>query len=118
MQPLKVVPADVHTYGNRHSDVAEQVQAACCADGPVVAAMPEGYGPIGAVFTAAVVEFEATIKTAGTQISSDYQDMSTKLHTTAGMYVTNDAANAATVRSAASGTYVHTADPASAVRSV
>lgn len=95
MQPLQVVPADVKAFGEGHSEVAGQVETASFAADAAVASMADSYGSVGAVFTAAVAQFNASLKACSRQLSNDYRVMAAASRTTADGYTTVDEANGA-----------------------
>jgi Excreted virulence factor EspC, type VII ESX diderm len=99
---LKVVPADLAASSDRHREVACQIDSALDTDAPVVAAMPAAYGTVGAVFTAAIDDFEAGVTRTGSALACDYRRMSEALNMASASYLGVDqASEVAVARSAA-----------------
>jgi Excreted virulence factor EspC, type VII ESX diderm len=98
-----VAPEDLITFSDRHREVGEQVDSALGADASIVAAMPAAYGTVGAVFTAAVVGFEATLHRTGAALVGDYRRISKALDIASASYASTDqVSGAAIARSGAS----------------
>jgi Excreted virulence factor EspC, type VII ESX diderm len=94
---LNVEPADLITFSDGHREVGGQVDSALDADAPVVTAMPAAYGTVGAVFTAAVDGFEATLQRTGAALAGDYRRMSEALDIASVSYLRTDQASGAAV---------------------
>jgi ABC-type uncharacterized transport system substrate-binding protein len=99
---LSVVPGDLVTSAEDHHLLAGQIDAALTATAPAVETMPATYGPVGAMFTAAIDEFQGTLTAAGTALVGQYQDMSDALQNAAGVYVSVDETSAASIASSGS----------------
>lgn len=95
MANLNVVPADVADYGTAHTKTASSVHTAANPPTPASTSMPSAFGPVGAVFTAAITAFDTALRTSGTELAADYDHMATSLHTTAATYTTTDDTNGA-----------------------
>lgn len=101
MQSTTVVPADVEAFGRGHSDVADQLETACSAADPAMAAMPAAYGAVGAVFADAVAQFGVSLKASAHQLADQYRAMAGALTATGKNYTSMDQHNAAVVEAAA-----------------
>ena len=73
---LNVEAADLITFSDRHREVGGQIDSALDADASVVAAIPAAYGTVGAVFAAAVNDFEEALQGTGAALAGDYRRIS------------------------------------------
>lgn len=95
MANLNVVPAEVTDFAKAHTEVGGSVYTAVNTPNPASSSMPGAFGPVGAVFTAAIDGFDAALRASGTALSADYDAMAASLHTIAESYTRTDAANGA-----------------------
>jgi hypothetical protein len=87
---LNVEAADLITFSDRHREVGGQIDSALDADASVVAAIPAAYGTVGAVFAAAVNDFEEALQGTGAALAGDYRRISEALDIASASYASTD----------------------------
>jgi Excreted virulence factor EspC, type VII ESX diderm len=97
---LDVVPTELTAFADGHREVAGKIEAALDVNARAVAVKPGVFGTVGAMFTAAVDDFEAAFMRTAAGLAGDYRRMSEALDVAAASYLRTDQVNEAALADA------------------
>ncbi|KRQ20592.1 MULTISPECIES: type VII secretion target [unclassified Mycobacteroides] len=87
---LRVNEEELLQFAAANDRVAAEVHEACQPDPGLLAQMRDGYGPVGADFTAAVAEFQEAFHRSGSALSNRFSSHADDLRAAHGRYVGAD----------------------------